>query len=180
MMQPTELTSPRRRPIVTTIARTAAAVAGLYVAYAFVPIGIFDLWPFLVFVAGAALFTVALIGQLRAITIADRPTLRAIEAVGVLITMINVAFAITYLMIADQDPGAFSQSLDKIGALYFTTTVLATVGFGDIVAVTDPARIAVMVQMLVDLVLLAAGVRLLAGAVARGRAARASDSPRES
>ncbi|MDF1479636.1 potassium channel family protein [Leifsonia sp. H3M29-4] len=177
MTQPSEPTvsgSSRGRPILTTLLRTTAAVAGLYVAYAFVPIGIFDLWPFLVFAAGAALFALALIGQLRAITIADRPTLRAIEAVGVLVTLINVAFAITYLMIADQHPGAFSQPLDKIGALYFTTTVLSTVGFGDIVAVTDAARIAVMVQMLVDLVLLAAGVRLLAGAVARGRAARES------
>ena len=176
-MQPSEpsaSSSPDRRPIVTTIVRTTAAIAGLYVAYAFVPIGIFDLWPFLIFAAGAVLFSIALIGQLRAITVADRPTLRAIEAVGVLVTLINVAFAITYLMIADQYPGAFSQPLDKIGALYFTTTVLSTVGFGDIVAVTDPARIAVMVQMLVDLVLLAAGVRLLAGAVDRGRAARAS------
>jgi hypothetical protein len=149
-------------------------MAGLYLAYAFVPIGVFDLWPFLVFAGGAVLFGLSLVGQLRAITVSDRPTLRAIEAVGVLVTLITVAFAVTYLMIAYQDPGAFSQPLDKIGALYFTATVLSTVGFGDIVAVTDAARIAVIVQMLVDLVLLAAGVRLFAGAVAIGRAARSS------
>jgi hypothetical protein len=177
MTQPAEPSMPRpsrRRTILIVAGRTIAGGAGLFLAYAFVPFGAFDLWPFFVFAVGVVLFGVSLLGQLRAITVAERPTLRAIEALGVLVPLIAVAFAALYLVIADQDPGAFTQPLDKIGALYFATTVLSTVGFGDIVALTGAARVAVIVQMLVDLVLLAVVVRLLSGAIARGRAARPS------
>ena len=51
--------------------------------------------------------------------------------------------------------------LTKVGALYFTMTILATVGFGDIVAVSDSARIVVMVQMVVGLTLVTALARVL-------------------
>jgi hypothetical protein len=58
--------------------------------------------------------------------------------------------------------------MSRVGALYFTVTVFATVGFGDIVPVTDAARIVVMVQMVGDLVLVGVGVRVLLGAVQLG------------
>ena len=51
-------------------------------------------------------------------------------------------------------------------------TVFTTVGFGDITARSEAARIVLIVQMLADLVLLGAGVRVLLGAVQRGRERR--------
>ena len=39
--------------------------------------------------------------------------------------------------LAGRSRGSFTQPLDHTTALYFTVTVFATVGFGDIVAATD-------------------------------------------
>ena len=44
--------------------------------------------------------------------------------------------------------GNFSQPLNHTDALYFTVTVFATVGFGDITATTEAARLVVTGQMI--------------------------------
>jgi hypothetical protein len=46
------------------------------------------------------------------------------------------------------------------------------VGFGDIAAKSETARVVLIVQMLADLALLGAGARVLLGAVQRGRQRR--------
>jgi voltage-gated potassium channel len=53
--------------------------------------------------------------------------------------------------------GSFTQPLTRTDALYFTVTVFSTVGFGDITAKSEAARVVVIVQMLADIVLLGAG-----------------------
>ena len=50
-------------------------------------------------------------------------------------------------------------------------TTFTTVGFGDVVAKSHPARIAVIVQMLVDLVLIGVVARVLLGTIQRREAA---------
>ncbi len=65
---------------------------------------------------------------------------------------------------------AFTESLDQTRALYFTVSVFSTVGFGDITPWTDTARLIVSAQMLLDLVVIGAGVRLIFSA-ARSRVA---------
>ena len=55
-------------------------------------------------------------------------------------------------------------------ALYLTVTIFATVGFGDISAQTESARLFVTVQMLLDLVVLGLGLQVFLGAVKRGKA----------
>ena len=77
-------------------------------------------------------------------------------------------FARLYLSADAGDHSAFSESLDRTTALYFTITVFATVGFGDIVAQTQSAKLLVSVQMLLDLVVLGVVVRLLFIAGQRG------------
>ena len=47
-------------------------------------------------------------------------------------------------------------------------TTLTTTGFGDIVALSNPARATVMIQMVVDVAILGVAVKLLVG-VARTR-----------
>ena len=64
----------------------------------------------------------------------------------------------------------FTQPLDHTRSLYFTVSIFSTVGFGDITPRTDPARIVVSAQMLLDLVLIGAVVRLIFNA-ARSRVA---------
>jgi hypothetical protein len=53
--------------------------------------------------------------------------------------------------------------------LYFAVTVFSTVGFGDIAAKSEAARVVLIFQMLGDLALLGAGARVLLGAVRRGQ-----------
>jgi len=66
-------------------------------------------------------------------------------------------------------PEWFSHPVDKSSAIYFTVTVLATVGFGDITAVSQTARWVVTAQMIVDLTLVVALGRVLVTAARAGR-----------
>jgi voltage-gated potassium channel len=67
---------------------------------------------------------------------------------------------------------SFTEPLTRTDALYFTVTVFSTVGFGDITAKSEAARIVLIVQMLADLAALGAGARVILGAVQRGRQQR--------
>jgi hypothetical protein len=80
------------------------------------------------------LFAVVVALQIPAIIHARFPVLRAAITLGVLVPLYLLVFARLYLSSSLGDPGAFSESLDHATALYFTVTVFATVGFGDIVA----------------------------------------------
>jgi voltage-gated potassium channel len=71
---------------------------------------------------------------------------------------------------------SFSQPMTHTNALYFTVTVFATVGFGDITAKTEAARLLVTGQMIIDLIILGVGVRVIVGAITRGRQRRAQDT----
>jgi amino acid transporter len=114
---------------------------------------------------GGILLIVVVIGwQVRSIARSKRPQLRSVEAVGLSFWLLVIVFSIVYVSLSASNPAAFSEPLTEVGGLYFTMSVLSTVGFGDISALTDAARIVVIVQMLLDLLLLGVVVRLLLGA----------------
>lgn len=110
--------------------------------------------------------------QVPAIIRSRYPIMRAIESLAVLVVLYVLIFARIYLANSLHDPSGFSRSLDHITALYFTVTVFATVGFGDIVAQSDSMRLLVTLQMLLNLVVLGLGIRLLTSAARRGVARR--------
>jgi hypothetical protein len=83
-------------------------------------------------------------------------------------------FSATYVTMAALSPGSFGQHLSHTDALYFAVTVFSTVGFGDITAKTQAARLVVTGQMLADLIILGLVVRVFAGAVRRGQQRRKS------
>ena len=83
------------------------------------------------------------------------------EALALTVTLMVVGFASFYIQVSKHDPTAFNEVLNRTGALYFTMTTLATIGYGDIHARTDGARIAVMVQMLFNVVVIGASVKLI-------------------
>jgi voltage-gated potassium channel len=106
--------------------------------------------------------------QIPAIVNSKYPNLRAVEAMSVTVPLYLLIFARIYLSNALGNPGAFSEQLDHTKSLYFTITVFATVGFGDITPETNPMRLLVSLQMLLNLVVIGLVVKLLLGAAQRG------------
>jgi voltage-gated potassium channel len=81
----------------------------------------------------------------------------------------RLLFASTCVVMSATAASSFSEPTTHTDALYFTVTVFATVGFGDITARTDTARLLVTVQMIIDLIITGIGVRVIVGAVQPGR-----------
>lgn len=111
----------------------------------------------------AAAVAYALVSVARA----DYPILRAAEGITTLVVVMLLAFASTYSVMSQAEPAAFSEPLGHTDALYFAVTTSTTVGFGDISASTESARIAVMVQMLANVLLIGVGIRLLVSTAKR-------------
>jgi hypothetical protein len=130
-------------------------------------------------VTGLLLLLAVTAWQVRAILRARYPALRAVEALATTVPLFLVLFASVYFTMAGASPSNFStHSLTRTDALYFTVTVFATVGFGDITAVSQSARLLVTVQMLLDLLALGLVVRVFVGTVqlARRQAQPATDA----
>jgi hypothetical protein len=119
----------------------------------------------LLFLAALVLFGGVIVFQLRGILRARHPRLQAIRALAVGLPMFWVVFASTYWILASQQPGAFTEPLNRTDGLYFTVTVFTTVGFGDISPVSQLARVVVTVQMVLGLITLGLIAKLVVGAV---------------
>jgi small-conductance mechanosensitive channel len=172
-----------RRAVVTTVLRATATATALVVAYYTVPFdGNLDGAGIVVLPLSLCAFCLFAAYEMRGIIRSDAPGMRAIQVLATVVPLFVVLFAATYYGMTKQNPAAFSTRLTRTDSLYFTVTVLSTVGFGDIVPVTETARVVVMTQMLGDLVLIGAGVRVLTGAVRIGlqrRQANAGNDPQQ-
>ncbi len=115
-----------------------------------------------------AVFFLAVAWSVVRISNSELPRLRAAEALGATIPFFLILFAVVYLVVDHQHPASFSQRLEHVSALYFTITVFATVGFGDITPVSDQARLIVSLQMLLNLIVIGVVVKLMIGAAQRG------------
>ncbi|MFL5272994.1 MAG: potassium channel family protein, partial [Anaeromyxobacteraceae bacterium] len=103
--------------------------------------------------------------------------LRAIRALVVGVPLLLIVFAATYFTVAAQQPGAFTEALNRTDGLYFTVTVFTTVGFGDITPVTQLARVLVTIQMLVGVLTVGVIAKIVFGAVQTAESRRAERSP---
>ena len=162
-----ELTKAQRRWLVTrSILRAIGSTVALVLIYYLLPL---DSRSREISAVGVILGGAILVGitawQVRAILTSTYPTLRAIEALAIIVPLVLLAFAGTYFAMAHTSPANFSQPLTRTDALYFTVTVFSTVGFGDITPRTEASRVIVMIQMLADLAAIGLGVRVVAGAV---------------
>jgi hypothetical protein len=106
--------------------------------------------------------------QVRWILRSRFPGLRGVEALATSIPLFLLLFAGTYVVMAAISASNFSEPLTRTGALS-TVTVFSTVGFGDITAKTEAARLVVTGQMIVDLVAIGLTVKVIVGAVKQGR-----------
>ena len=152
----------RREVLVRSILRILAITLAMLLLYAFVPVpGRSGVAAVLEMFAGLALFLVLVGWQLQTIVRAEYPVLRAVEAISLALLLLVITFSFTFLTLSRADPGSFSEHLDRVDAMYYTVSTLATVGFGDITPTSAGARIIVTFQMLLDLALVAGLVRLI-------------------
>ena len=99
--------------------------------------------------------------QLRAIAQSKNPGLRALEGLFLAIPLFLLLFAAAYYLMSRADASDFTATLSRTDALYFTVTIFSTVGFGDISAKAEAARLVVTAQMFLDLIILGLGVRII-------------------
>ena len=118
---------------------------------------------------GLAVFTAITVWQFKAIVGHPYPGVKAFEALGLIGPLYLLLFAATYFVMERASAASFTEPLTRTDALYFSVTVFSTVGFGDITAKSEVARIVLIVQMLGDIALLGAGVQVLLKAVQRGQ-----------
>ena len=145
--------------LVRTVLESLATLGLLLTAYALVPIGEKSTWSLVLRLIGVVLLTAAVLTyQVWIVSRAERPALRAARGLLTTVALFLICFAGGYLSLSYESTGAFNTSLDRVDALYFTVTVFTTVGFGDIVPVSESARIVVSIQMLLNLALLGAGL----------------------
>ncbi len=115
--------------------------------------------------------------QIVAVARSGYPVVRGAEALAVSLALLLFAFASTYFAVAQSSPGSFNEKLTRPDAAYFTVTVFATVGFGDVVATSQSARLIVTAQMVVNMVMIGVIARVLFGTVQQRRAALRHGAP---
>ncbi|QBI56013.1 potassium channel family protein [Streptomonospora litoralis] len=156
-------------PVAETVLVTFLADAVLIALYALAPLDLdADRHPVLRTLGALLLLSVLVVWQIRAISRAPRPQLRAFAAIGFLSAVYLLGWAAAYVAHSAAAPDAFTEPLSRFDALYFAVTVFATVGFGDVVPLTQAARVSVTVQMVLNLVMIGAVLRLVV-ATARTR-----------
>jgi voltage-gated potassium channel len=173
---------PRRRfrRVVATLLRALGSTVGLVALYYLIPL---DPSSIRVTIGQLAVGLLALVGlvvyQVRSIVKATYPALRAVGALATSVPLFLLLFAGTYYVMGGISEANFSEPLTRTDALYFTVTVFATVGFGDITATAESTRVLVMGQMVAGVVIIGLGARVIVDAVKRGQRrqpAQASDA----
>jgi voltage-gated potassium channel len=160
----------RRRLIALTLLRSLATATVLVALYYLLPLDRIPSVPLgVLLVIGLVILLSVAAWQVRTIVGAKHPTVRAIGALATTVPLFLLLFAATYFLMARASAASFSDHLTRTDALYFTVTTFSTVGYGDITAASEPARLVVTAQMILDLLTLGLGIRVFAGAVQRGR-----------
>ncbi len=157
------------RVIVVGLARSLGVVSLTLLGYAVLPVE--GNSSAVAVAAGAAIallvFLVIFFWQLSRVSRAAHPFLAALEALCLVFGMFIVLFALQYVALSSGSPQSFTEPITKVSGVYFVTTVLSTVGFGDISPVTDLARTLVTVQIVLGMILIGSAVKVLGFTVRR-------------
>lgn len=159
----------RRRRAIFIIVRSFLIAAAVIVGYFALPLDSSRAWGGLELLVGLVLIAGLLTWQVRGILRSPVPGVQAIATLAVTVPLFLVLFAATYYLMADADESNFSEPLTRLDSLYFTVTMFATVGFGDITAASQAARGVATIQMVLGLVLVGLIARVIFGAVQEAR-----------
>ena len=162
----------RKKVLAAAVARTALTIAALVALHYVVPVQEeLRLSSGLRLLVTLAFFVALITWQVRKILSSKHPGVRAVEALAVSVPIFLLLFAGTYYLMSVYGPGNFNQEhLTRTDTLYFAVTIFSTVGFGDITATSQSARLVVTSQMILDLIILGVGINALLHAAKVGRA----------
>jgi voltage-gated potassium channel len=156
--------------IVRAVLRIVGSATALVAVYYLLPLNNSSTWAAVtILVVGLVLFIGLVALQVRLIIRSPFPGLRAIEALATSVPLFLLLFASSYVVMAAMSASNFGGRLTHTDGLYFTVTMFSTVGFGDITAKTQAARLVVTGQMIADLVILGLAIKTILGAVSRRR-----------
>jgi hypothetical protein len=145
----------------------AATLAGALLAYYFFPITgeSSALWQLLLFGAGLALLIWWIIREFtKQLTAGSNPRV-GVHSLITLLYPVVALFALAYFLIQHVDPTQFDGLVTRTDALYYTIITLGTIGYGDVNAVGQFARIITMIQVAFDLVVIGAFVAIASSRV---------------
>lgn len=166
---------PPARRLVWTVARATATVAVLVALYYMLPPPAYsDRVAITILVLGLAGFIAMVAFQARSISRSRFPALRVIEALATSVPSFLLLFAAAYVVLAAMSFHNFGTRMSHTDGLYFSVTVFATAGFGDISARRAGARLVVTGQMITDIVVLGVSIKILLGTVRRRQPDRTS------
>ena len=163
------LFAPPRRAVVVALLRVMLSLVVAVVVYFRIPLtGSSEARSITIFVAGLVIVVVVLAFQTLRIVRSPFPLLRTVEALATTGPLFLIVFASSHYVIDNVDPGSYTQPMTRLDALYYTVTTFATVGYGDIAPVSETARLAATLQMLLGLVFLGLVARVVTGATRLG------------
>lgn len=154
----------RRRLAIGSLLRSLLVSAVIVAGYFLLPMRL-DRSAVVGLVIGLTVVAVVLAWQIREIARSPYPRIRLVGSLATSVPLFLAVFATTYFLIGRAEPANFSEPMTRLDSAYFTVTVFATVGFGDIVAVSSLARTITTVQMIGDLIIVGLVARTLFGAV---------------
>jgi len=160
----------QRRVALASLLRSVAIAVAIIVAYFVLPMTKLQTADAGVLVSGIAVVALLLAWQIREITRSPYPRIRAAGALATSVPLFLIIFATSYYLMDQSQAGQFTEPLNRLDSLYFTVTVFATVGFGDIAPVSQAARIVAILQMIGDLAIIGLAARALLNAVQTGLA----------
>ena len=160
----------RWRRVLLTLLKAGASTVALVAIYYLLPLDRSSIDVVIVMlVAGLLALAGLIVLQVRSIIRAEYPALRAVGSLATSAPIFLLLFAATYFVMGRISASNFSETLTRTDALYFTVTVFATVGFGDITATSEAARVLVMGQMVAGIVIVGIGARIIVDAIKHGR-----------
>ncbi|MEU1763017.1 potassium channel family protein [Micromonospora sp. NPDC005686] len=150
--------------------RAAAACLLMLVGYFLVPVEADPNGLRLVLRSAGTLALVAVVaflvtGQVRRQLVRDQPTGRdedrALTRLAVALIAGLLVFALGDYVVANTRPGEFTGLRTRVDALYFALATLTTVGYGDVHAQGQIARVAVCAQMAFSIGVVATGASVV-------------------
>ena len=150
----------RRRELL----RRTLAVLGLLVAYFCVPVGSAGSPVEVAIQIVGAIIGIGVLGWvlgLEVVHAAEGAETRTVPALVLLLCLMVFAFSLSFYLMERVNPSSFDGLHTRIDALYFTVVTMATVGYGDVHAEGQGARLLVIGLIIFDVVIVASLVRLL-------------------